>query len=56
MVLDLHGLFDIEVSAPSTIRAGIRASFEDALDIPLSKAILAVRAPKGCRCQARCPR
>jgi hypothetical protein len=44
MVLDLHGLVDIEVSARiDSIKGGIRASFEDAPDAPLTKFVLEMR-------------
>ena len=47
MVLDLHGLIDIEVSARiDSVKGGLRASFEDAPDAPLSKAILAMQGGK----------
>jgi len=41
LVLDLHGLVDIEVAARiDSIKGGIRASFEDAPDAPLTKVVL----------------
>jgi predicted RNA binding protein YcfA (HicA-like mRNA interferase family) len=47
MVLDLHGLVDIEVSARiDSVKGGIRASFEDAPDAPLSRAILSMQGGK----------
>jgi hypothetical protein len=47
MVLDLHGLVDVEVSARiDSIKGGIRASFEDIPDAPLSKTVLQMRGGK----------
>ncbi|HEX8689426.1 MAG TPA: hypothetical protein VF729_04200, partial [Solirubrobacterales bacterium] len=47
MVLDLHGLVDIEVSARiDSIKGGIRATFENAPDAPLTKAVLRMQGAK----------
>ncbi|HEX8690547.1 MAG TPA: hypothetical protein VF729_09930 [Solirubrobacterales bacterium] len=47
LVLDLHGLVDIEVSARiDSIKGGIRATFEKAPDAPLSKAVLNMQGGK----------
>jgi hypothetical protein len=47
MVLDLHGLVDVEVSARiDSVRGGIRASFADAPDAPVTKVVLRMRGGK----------
>ncbi len=47
LVLDLHGLVDVEVSARiDSIKGGIRASFEKTPDAPLSKVVLALQGAK----------
>ena len=47
LVLDLHGLVDVEVSARiDSIKGGIRAIFERAPDAPLSKAVLSMQGAK----------
>jgi hypothetical protein len=44
LVLDLHGLVDVEVSARiDSVKGGIRASFEDVPDAPLNKVVLSMR-------------
>ncbi|HYP55737.1 MAG TPA: hypothetical protein VEQ41_05470, partial [Solirubrobacterales bacterium] len=47
MVLDLHGLVDVEVSARiDSVKGGIRASFTDAPDAPVTKVVLRMRGGK----------
>jgi hypothetical protein len=47
LVLDLHGLVDIEVSARiDSVKGGIRATFENAPDAPLTKAVLDMQGAK----------
>ncbi len=47
LVLDLHGLVDVEVSARiDSIKGGIRASFENTPDAPLSRVIFSMRGAK----------
>lgn len=47
LVLDLHGLVDVEAAARlDSIKGGIRASFEETPDAPLTKVILEMRGAK----------
>jgi hypothetical protein len=47
MVLDLHGLVDVEVSARiDSVRGGIRATFPSAPDAPLTKVVLRMQGAK----------
>ncbi|HEX8689662.1 MAG TPA: hypothetical protein VF729_05420, partial [Solirubrobacterales bacterium] len=47
LVLDLHGLVDVEVSARiDSVKGGIRASFADAPDAPLAKVVLQMQGAK----------
>jgi len=47
MVLDLHGLVDVEVAARiDSMRGGIRATFPDAPDAPLTRVILRMQGAK----------
>ena len=47
LVLDLHGLVDIEVSARiDSLKGGIRATFADAPDAPLTKVVLDMQGGK----------
>jgi hypothetical protein len=47
LVLDLHGLVDVEVSARiDSIKGGIRASFEKTPDAPLTKVVLSMQGAK----------
>jgi hypothetical protein len=47
LVFDLHGIVDVEVSARiDSIRGGIRATFTDAPDAPITKAVLEMQGQK----------
>jgi hypothetical protein len=47
LVLDLHGLVDVEVSARiDSVKGGIRASFADAPDAPVTRVVLRMRGAK----------
>jgi hypothetical protein len=47
MVLDLHGLVDVEVAARiDSVRGGIRATFPKAPDAPLTKVVLRMQGAK----------